>query len=230
LKKSPRALRNANFRLPNCSISRATGSKSRAWPLPKNPRNSSSSETGSHGRFAGVGPGGQAHYQEIREDLDAAVEIAFTLLDDPELLRVAGCQFIWRCYEYYLEMSNDLDAVLDALSRAERVEHGKSLLLAECLINHYSSFAPMVAAIVVDNRATVEVLAKLGQSALEDIDYGSLAELSTFQRDHLASTVFENTLSSLCPPITSKTCGRYHRVLAEKADVIEAARRQKFRR
>ena len=177
-------------------------------------------------RFAGVGPGGQAHYQEIREDLDAAVEIAFTLLDDPELLRVAGCQFIWRCYEYYLEMSNDLDAVLDALSRAERVEQGKSLLLAECLINHYSSFAPMVAAIVVDNRATVEVLAKLGQSALEDIDYGSLAELSTFQRDHLASTVFENTLSSLCPPITSKTCGRYHRVLAEKADVIEAARRK----
>jgi hypothetical protein len=30
----------------------------------------------------------------------------------------------------------------------------------------------------------------------------------------------------LCPPITSKTCGRYHKVLKEKADVIEAARRK----
>lgn len=177
-------------------------------------------------RVAGVGPGGQVRYREIREDRDAAVEIAFTLLDDPELLRVAGCQFIWRCYEYYLEMSNSQDAVLDALLREETVEHGKSRLLAECLVNHYSSFAPTVAAIVVDNRASVEILSKLGQRMLEDIGYGSLAESSTLQRDHLASTVFENTLSNLCPPITSKTCGRYHRVLEEKTDVIEAARRK----
>jgi hypothetical protein len=177
-------------------------------------------------RLAGVGPGGQGHYLQIRQDLDAAVEIAFTLLDDLELLRIAGCQFIWRCYEYYLEMSNCQDAVLDALSREESVVQGKSRLLAECLVNHYAYFFPTVAAVVVENRATVNILAKCGERVLEGIDHVSIAESSKFQREYLASTVFENTLSNLCPPITSETCGRYHKVLEEKADVIESAKRK----
>ena len=43
-------------------------------------------------RIAGLGPGGQARFREIRESLHSAVEVAFTLLDDMELLRIAGCQ------------------------------------------------------------------------------------------------------------------------------------------
>lgn len=177
-------------------------------------------------RLAVLGNGGQVRYREIRDNLDTGLETAFTLLDDPQLLRIAGCQFIWRCYEYYLEMSNSQDAVLDALSHEETVQHGKSRLLAECLVNHYWSFAPEVTAIVADSRATVDMLAKFGQTALKDIGSGSVAEPSTFQRDHLASTVFENTLSNLCPPLTSKSCGRYHKVLEEKVEVIEATRRK----
>lgn len=177
-------------------------------------------------RIAAVSSGGQVRYRDIRENLDAGVEVALTLLDDAELLRIAGCQLIWRCYEYYLEMSNSQDAVLDRLSQEETVEQGKSRLLAECLVNHFSSLAPAVTAIIADNRATVEILAKFGQRALEDIGRATLAEPIIFERHHLASKIFENILSNLCPPITSESCNRYHRVLEDKADAIEGAKRK----
>jgi len=176
-------------------------------------------------RIAAVGAGGQDHYRKIREYLNTAIELAFTLLDDPELLRVAACQLIWRCYEYHLEMSNN-DDVLDMLLYEETIRQGKSQLLAECLVNHYLSFNRPISGFVVENQTTLEFLAKLGQGFKEKVDNSKFTGLSTFQRNYLASTIFENTLSHLCPPIVNQTSALYLGILEDKKDVIEAAKRK----
>lgn len=177
-------------------------------------------------RLAAVGPGGQSRYREIRENLAPEVESAFGLLKDPGLMRVACCQLIWRASEYYLELSEEVDDVIDKLSQEDSIEHGRSRLLAECLVNHYLSFASSVSAIVADSRDTIELLAAIGRTVVEDPDTSLLARASMFQRDHLASTIFENTLFKLCPPISGESCDRYRVLLDSNIDTINAAKRK----
>ncbi len=174
-----------------------------------------------------VGPGGQSRYSEIRENFNEATELAFSLLDDPEHFRIAGCQFIWRCYEYYSEMSECIDDVLDMLSHEESAKYGKSLLLAECLINHYISFPPMCSNIILETELVFDLVTKCGGMARDNISNIDISKnLHRFQRGYLASTIFENTLSHFCPPIMKKTCEHYDKVLGQKNDAIEAARRK----
>ena len=82
---------------------------------------------------AGVGPGGQARYKTIQSEFQASTQVASKLLNDFEYMRIACCQFVWRSYEYYLELSNNVSEALMLLWSEEKVLNGKSNLLAECL-------------------------------------------------------------------------------------------------
>lgn len=176
-------------------------------------------------RIIAVGPGGPDHYRSI-EGNRPAIDIAVGMLSRPALSRVACCQFIWRCYEYYSETGKSFDTVLEALLGKVKAPDGESRLLAECLVNHYRSFAQSPGAIVTDDHSTIELLATLAETTLAGTDQSELSTPVSFSRDHLANMIFEYSVSSWCPPLSKETCGRYRKSLDEKSDAIEGARRR----
>lgn len=176
-------------------------------------------------RIAGVGPGGQSRYDSLREYPDDLVDVAFVLLDEVPLLRIACCQFMWRCYEYFLELSESADEVLNRLLRDEQVETGRSRLLAECLMNHYFSFGTATNALVTSHAGTLNYLAAFARNTLFAKEEEP-ARPPEFNRDRLASTLFENTMSMLLPPLTSGSCPQFCDVLDNKTEELAAAKRK----
>jgi len=178
-------------------------------------------------RLALVGPGGHAPYAGIRSSFSGAVPMALQLLEDPEHMRVACAQFVWRCYEYYLELSEDADAVLDEISGEEGTDAGSMTLLAEALIHHLSSVTGSFSALVVGNQRSLALLARLGEVEMGVADEQVLEPVA-FQRDYLASAVFETTLAGLCSPLGGESAKDYCRVLDEVGGALAAAKRKCF--
>lgn len=175
-------------------------------------------------RVAMVGPGGHAPYAGLRSALSVAVPEALYLLDDPEYMRVACAQFVWRCYEYYLELSEDADAVLDELSR-EAAANAGATLLGEGLVHHFSSITESVSALVIGNPRCLALLARLGEVGM-DLSNDQLEEPLSFDRDYLAARVFETTLVGLCSPLSGDSAKGYRRVLDEESDALAEAKRK----
>jgi hypothetical protein len=178
-------------------------------------------------RIALVGPGGQGQYRSIREQWQPEIgRCVLELLDDLELLRVACSQLVWRCYEYYLESNESVDAVIDVLASEEQVINGKSSLLAHCLANHYLSFGFMPSAVVAGNAKTTHLLATLFQASMPQAELSSVRLPATLERSQVASTLFENVVASLCPSISSRTARFYSRALDQHGEAVEASRRK----
>ena len=176
-------------------------------------------------RIAGVGPGGQSRYESLREHPHELLDMAFVLLDEVPLLRIACCQFMWRCYEYFLELSESPDEVLAQLLREEQVEAGRSRILAECLMNHYFSLRTATNALVASQSGTLNYLAAFARNTLFVSEEGPAAP-QAFNCDRLASTIFENTMSMLIPPLARVSCPQFCNVLDNKTEELNAARRK----
>jgi hypothetical protein len=177
-------------------------------------------------RLALVAPGGHSDYAGVRSDFSGAIPEALQLLNDPEYVRVACSQFVWRCYEYYLESAEDADAVLDELSR-EAGTDASAALLGEGLIHHFSSVTDSFSALVVGNQRSLALLARFGEVEMGFANE-SIVEPVAFERDYLAAAVFETTLAGLCSPLSGDSAEDYRRVLDDEADALAAAKRKCF--
>lgn len=178
-------------------------------------------------RIAAIGPGGQARYLDLRTKFPHGISVISQMLSCSEHARIAYSQFIWRCYEYYLELSQNPDAVIDALELEGGPSHPESTLLLECLMNHFRYFQGSTQGIVTDDRNSIRFLATLGKSLCEEEGI-ELKVPAAHYRQNLSSSIFENVLSGICPPLDGESSKYYLNALETKNDSIESAKRKCF--
>lgn len=178
-------------------------------------------------RIVAVGSGGQASYRNLRTDVPFRTDTTAKMLVYSEYARIAHIQFIWRCYEYYLEFSKNSDAVIDALELEGGTKSVVTSLLSECLLNHFRQYGGLAQAIVTDDRESIALLADFGKDLL-DCEEKEPKIPKSIHRQTLSCSIFENVLSGICLPLNRKSARYYLESLDTKNESIEAAKRKCF--
>lgn len=146
-------------------------------------------------RAALVYPGTPAWYVEqaaSREPLLQAALIAITV--NPQLMNVAASEFVWRLFEAYLELGEDLDRACGYLHERAVALGDPLVLLAECFLNR-STLIRHNAKIsyVTDDELVTELLKPIGSTLVDE------APTEEIRAELLAFMIFDSLLTKVAP-------------------------------
>lgn len=173
-----------------------------------------------------VYPGNRAAYAAWDSLREQCLPLALWCLRDPVHMCTASREFVWRVWEYALELggnpdepdSVDAEAVIAALEDRARELGSPDLVLAECLLNRYCMpRSDASGSYAIGDPDVLALLARIGSS----IEEGDNPEV---RKESLAFFFFDNVLSKYVGPLVRPRNERIALLLDKHGDALTRLR------
>jgi hypothetical protein len=154
-----------------------------------------------------------------REPVLKAAILAITA--DPQLMNVAASEFVWRLFEAYLELGEDLDQACGLLYQRAVDLGGPLPLLAECFLNRSTLVRDSKeVSYVTDDPSITDLLKPIGTTLIDDVPTKEI------RSELLAYMLFECLLQRSAPRLLPDEVSRLATLMEDHSSELTRMRRR----